>query len=48
MSHARNDFEMNPSDDAAFLIQQLEIYKHLLRLSADDQGIEPIAGALAQ
>lgn len=38
---------MNASDDSALLMQQLERYQKLLRLSADDQGIEALARALA-
>ena len=34
--------------DAAFHSKQIEIYQHLLRLSADDQGIEALGRALAQ
>jgi purine catabolism regulator len=39
---------MNQSDAAALLAQQIEIYEALARLSADDQGIEALARALAQ
>jgi purine catabolism regulator len=39
---------MNQSDAAALLAQQIEIYQHLARLSADDQGMEALARALAQ
>ena len=39
---------MNASDSTNFLTQQLNMYQHLLRLSADDQGIEMLARALAQ
>lgn len=35
-------------NDRTLPAQQLEIYRHLLRLSADDQGIEALARALAQ
>lgn len=38
---------MNKLGDAAFAAQQIEIYQHLARLSADDQGLEQIARALA-
>ncbi len=36
------------SDQTTFLAQQLEMYQHLLHLSADDMGIETLARALAQ
>ncbi len=38
---------MDKSGDFALLAQQSEIYHHLARLSADDQGIEQLARALA-
>lgn len=38
---------MNASDDSTRLAQELERYQRLLRLSADDQGIEALARALA-
>ncbi len=39
---------MDKLGDPALLAQQIEIYQYLSRLSADDQGIEQIARALAQ
>ncbi len=39
---------MNKLGETALSAQQLEMYQHLARLSADDQGIEQIARALAQ
>ena len=41
-------YPMNKLGDVAFAAQQIEIYQHLARLSADDQGLEQIARALAQ
>lgn len=38
---------MNASSSVELLSRQLAIYEHLLHLSADDQGIEAIARALA-
>lgn len=39
---------MNKANETALSAQQIEIYQQLARLSADDQGIEQIARALAQ
>lgn len=41
-------FSMNKTNDSAMFAQEIEIYQQLARLSADDQGIEQIARALAQ